>query len=51
LLLQLYPHGLVQGDFEPALPGLLGEDTPLSPSSIERLRAKWQREFEQWSQR
>ncbi|MFQ5745493.1 MAG: IS256 family transposase [Acidobacteriota bacterium] len=51
LLPQLYLHGLAQGDFELALRGLLGEGAPLSPSSIERLRAKWQLEFEQWSQR
>ena len=51
LLPQLYLHGLAQGDFELALRGLLGEGAPLSPSSIERLRAKWQLEFEQWSKR
>ena len=45
LLPQLYLHGLAQGDFELALRGLLGEGAPLSPSSIERLRAKWQLEY------
>jgi transposase-like protein len=48
LLPQLYLHGLAQGDFELALRGLLGEGAPLSASSIERLRAKWQQEFEAW---
>lgn len=48
LLPQLYLHGLAQGDFELALRGLLGEGAPLSASSIERLRAKWQQEFEGW---
>lgn len=48
LLPQLYLHGLAQGDFELALRGLLGDGAPLSASSIERLRAKWQQEFEAW---
>jgi transposase-like protein len=51
LLPQLYLHGLSQGDFELALRGLLGEGAPLSPSSIERLRAKWQDEYEEWGAR
>lgn len=48
LLPQLYLHGLAQGDFELALRGLLGDGAPLSASSIERLRAKWQLEYEEW---
>lgn len=48
LLPELYLHGLAQGDFELALRGLLGEGAPLSASSIGRLTAKWQTEFEQW---
>lgn len=48
LLPQLYLHGLAQGDFELALRGLLGEGAPLSPSSIQRLREKWQQEYEAW---
>jgi putative transposase len=51
LLPQLYLHGLAQGDFELALRGLLGDGAPLSPSSIERLRAKWQLEYDDWSKR
>jgi transposase-like protein len=51
LLPQLYLHGLAQGDFELALRGLLGDGAPLSASSIERLRAKWQQEFEGWRSR
>ena len=31
--------------------GLLGEGAPLSKSSIQRLRAGWTAEFEEWSQR
>jgi len=41
LLPELYLHGLSKGDFDLALRGLLGEGAPLSPGSIERLRAKW----------
>jgi len=33
------------------LRGLLGDGAPLSASSIERLRAKWQLEFEAWRSR
>jgi len=48
LLPQLYLHGLAQGDFELALRGLLGDGAPLSASSIQRLREKWQQEFDAW---
>jgi len=48
LLPELYLHGLAKGDFELALRGLLGEGAPLSASSIERLKAKWQLEYEEW---
>jgi putative transposase len=51
LLPELYLHGLAQGDFELALRGLLGEGAPLSASSIGRLKAGWQQEYEAWSQR
>jgi len=50
LLPELYLHGLSKGDFELALRGLLGEGAPLSASSIDRLKAKWQREYEEWKQ-
>ena len=51
LLPQLYLHGLAAGDFDLALRGLLGEDAPLSPSTMLRLRSRWQGEYEAWSQR
>jgi transposase-like protein len=51
LLPELYLHGLAQGDFELALRGLLGEGAPLSASSIERLRGRWQAEYELWARR
>lgn len=51
LLPELYLHGLALGDFELAIRGLLGDGAPLSPSSIERLRSQWQREFDQWRTR
>lgn len=48
LLPELYLHGLSQGDFDMALRGLLGDGAPLSASSIGRLKAKWQIEYEEW---
>jgi len=51
LLPELYLHGLSKGDFELALRGLLGSGAVLSPSSIERLRGKWQAEYDAWSAR
>ena len=51
MLPELYLHGLSKGDFELALRGLLGEGAPLSASSIERLKAKWKLEYEQWKKR
>ncbi|ATB47581.1 IS256 family transposase [Corallococcus macrosporus] len=51
LLPELYLHGLSKGDFELALRGLLGDGAPLSASSIERLKGKWQAEYDAWSER
>jgi transposase-like protein len=51
LLPRLYLHGLAQGDFEGAMRGLLGEAAPLSASSIARLKAVWQAEYEAWKGR
>jgi len=51
LLPELYLHGLSKGDFELALRGLLGSSAPLSPASIERLRVKWQADYDGWAQR
>ena len=50
LLPELYLHGLAKGDFELALRGLLGEGAPLSAGSIQRLKGKWQREYQEWKQ-
>jgi len=51
MLPELYLHGLSSGDFELALRGLLGEGAPLSASSIQRLKARFAREYETWTQR
>ena len=51
LLPQLYLHGLALGDFDLALRGLLGDKAPLSPTSLARLKAPWQLEYEAWKQR
>jgi putative transposase len=48
LIPELYLHGLASGDFELALRELLGEGAPLSASSLQRLKEKWQGEYEQW---
>jgi putative transposase len=46
----LYLHGLSTGDFEMALRGLLGEGAPLSASSIQRLKACFETEYDAWKQ-
>lgn len=51
LLPQLYLHGLALGDFELALRGLMGESAPLSPASLQRLKAQWKVEYEAWTRR
>src|SRR5499426_435526 len=51
LLPELYLHGLAQGDFDLALRGLLGDGAPLSASSIARLKAGWQAEYDLWKSR
>lgn len=50
LIPELYLHGLASGDFELALRKLLGEGAPLSATSLQRLKEKWQGEYEQWKQ-
>jgi len=51
LLPELYLHGLAEGDFDLALRGLLGEEAPLSASTVARLKTKWQAELAEWNQR
>ena len=51
LIPQLYLHGLALGDFDLALRGLLGNDAPLSASTVARLKERWQREWEEWRRR
>ena len=51
VLPELYLHGLSSGDFELALRGLLGEGAPLSASSIQRLTARFEIEYEAWTNR
>ena len=47
----LYLHGLSEGDFDLALRGLLGEDAPVSASTVARLKGKWNDELAQWRAR
>ena len=49
LIPELYLHGLASGDFELALRHLLGQGAPLSASSLQRLKEKWQSEYGQWN--
>ena len=49
LIPQLYLHGLAEGDFDLALRGLLGENAPISASTVARLKEVWQGQFEAWS--
>ena len=51
LIPQLYLHGLALGGFDLALRGLLGEEAPLSGSTVARLKERWQSEWEQWTKR
>ena len=50
-MVQLYLHGLAEGDFELALRGLLGDGAPLSKSTVRRLRERWVAEHAAWERR
>jgi putative transposase len=50
MLPKLYLHGLAASDFDQAMRGLLGEQAALSASSMVRLKAKWQQEYDRWRQ-
>ena len=47
MLPELYLHGLAKGDFELAL-GVYWEMALRCLPPIERLKAKWQEEYERW---
>jgi transposase-like protein len=51
LIPRLYLHGLALGDFDLALRGLLGEDAPVSASTVARLKEGWQAEWREWKRR
>jgi len=51
LLPELYLHGLAEGDFDLAVRGLLGEEAPVSGSTVARLKEKWLAEQAEWSAR
>lgn len=48
---ELYMHGLATGDFGQCLHTLLGQDAPLSDSTIVRLKQEWKQDYEQWRRR
>lgn len=45
----LYLKGISSGDFSEVLSQLLGQDVSLSPTTIGRLKQKWEEEFEEWN--
>ena len=48
----LYLKGVSTGDFSEALGAILGPDAPgLSPTTVTRLKAVWEAEFEAWGKR
>jgi putative transposase len=51
LIPQLYLHGLALGDFDLALRELLGDNAPISASTVARLKEKWQVEWRLWKRR
>ena len=48
LIPELYLHGLSEGDFDLALRGLLGDEAPLSASTVSRLKERWNAELSEW---
>ncbi len=48
---RLFVEGLATRDFEPSLRALVGEEAPLSPSSISRLNRQFKDEFGEWKKR
>jgi len=48
---ELWIQGLSTRDFEPSLRALLGEETPLSPSTISRVNKQFHDEYETWRRR
>ena len=51
LIPELYLHGLSEGDFDLAVRGLLGEEAPVSASTVARLKDKWNDELAEWRAR
>lgn len=51
LIPELYLHGLAEGDFDLALRGLLGDEAPVSASTVARLKERWQGEYQAWRRR
>jgi len=45
---KLFIEGLATRDFEPSLRFLVGEQAPLSPSSISRLNQEFKKDYENW---
>jgi transposase-like protein len=48
---KLFVEGLSTRDFEPALRALIGEEAPLSPSSVSRLNKRFKEDYDAWKTR
>lgn len=48
LVPQLYLHGLATGDFRQCFDAVVGDQAPLSASSIVRLKRTWSEDYQQW---
>lgn len=48
---RLFIEGLATRDFEPALRALIGDEAPLSPSSVSRLNKQFKDEYNAWKTR
>lgn len=48
---RLFIEGLATRDFEPALRALIGDEAPLSPSSVSRLNRQFKDEYGEWKTR
>lgn len=46
---ELYLNGPAEGDMDLALRGLLGDEAPISASTIARLKEEWHGEFDEWA--
>lgn len=51
LVPELYLHGLSSGDFQQCFQGIFGDATPLSQTSVLRMKKEWEEEYQLWKNR